>query len=177
MLVALRNAMYPNPERNIRESDTYRSFCRRTSLVRVSCGETLLTEVDTFEHILNVTTHNDALLAYYYLDDNKMKITEIYDVTEADTDVVQSPTERDANKQLEFDNDWAPDLMPEDDEIDMAAMDDDDLGDSNIFSDPESEWARRGSMASRRSLEEDQQQPESDQIFPISNVYSVTHPD
>lgn len=35
-----------------------------------------------------------------------MKMTEIYDVTDADTDAVQSPMERDVNKQLEFDNDW-----------------------------------------------------------------------
>lgn len=42
-----------------------------------------------------------------------MKMTEIYDVTDADTDAVQSPTERDVNKQLEFDNDWSTDYMPE----------------------------------------------------------------
>lgn len=40
-----------------------------------------------------------------------MKMTEIYDVTDADTDAVQSPTERDVNKQLEFDNDWSAELI------------------------------------------------------------------
>lgn len=41
-----------------------------------------------------------------------MKMTEIYDVTEADTDAVQSPTERDVNKQLEFDNDdWSAEIL------------------------------------------------------------------
>lgn len=41
----------------------------------------------------------------------QMKMTEIYDVTDADTEAVQSPTERDLNKQLEFDNDWSSDLI------------------------------------------------------------------
>lgn len=38
-------------------------------------------------------------------------MTEIYDVTDADTEAVQSPTERDVNKQLEFDNDWSSELI------------------------------------------------------------------
>lgn len=45
---------------------------------------------------------------------HQMKMTEIYDVTDADTDAVQSPTERDVNKQLEFDNDWSAELMADD---------------------------------------------------------------
>lgn len=40
-----------------------------------------------------------------------MKMTEIYDVTDADTDVVQSPNERSVNKELEFDTDWSMDLL------------------------------------------------------------------
>lgn len=46
-----------------------------------------------------------------------MKMTEIYDVTDADTDAVQSPTERDLNKQLEFDNDWSSNLIASNGEI------------------------------------------------------------
>ncbi|XP_061706227.1 1-acylglycerol-3-phosphate O-acyltransferase Pnpla3-like isoform X2 [Cydia pomonella] len=43
---------------------------RRASEMRISYGDVLAD--DTFEHILNVTSHHDALLAYYYLDsDNK----------------------------------------------------------------------------------------------------------
>lgn len=41
----------------------------------------------------------------------QMKMTEIYDVTDADSEAVQSPAERDLNKQLEFDNDWSGDLI------------------------------------------------------------------
>ncbi|KAJ8725236.1 hypothetical protein PYW07_016194 [Mythimna separata] len=92
----------------------YASFTKRASEFRITYGDMRTThdDVDTFEHILNVTSHNEALLAYYYLDsENKMKMTEIYDVTDADTDAVQSPMERDVNKQLEFDNDWSAELI------------------------------------------------------------------
>ncbi|CAH2092395.1 unnamed protein product [Euphydryas editha] len=86
-------------------------------------------------------------------------MTEIYDVTDADTDVVQSPTERDLNKQLEFDNDWSGDLMGEDDELDLEDAEDD-FDDRNIFSDPESEWTRRQTYSNDSSSDGDQ--PESD---------------
>ncbi|XP_037934088.1 1-acylglycerol-3-phosphate O-acyltransferase Pnpla3 isoform X1 [Teleopsis dalmanni] len=46
----------------------------------------LETDVDNYEHVLKVTTHNDALYAYYYTDaqTNKVKVTEIFDMTEHD---------------------------------------------------------------------------------------------
>ncbi|XP_055902682.1 1-acylglycerol-3-phosphate O-acyltransferase Pnpla3 [Eupeodes corollae] len=46
----------------------------------------LETDVDNYEHVLKVTTHNDALYAYYYTDDltNKVKVTEIFEMTEDD---------------------------------------------------------------------------------------------
>lgn len=145
---------------NMEHKDEYHPLDRRrANELRLTYGEPQ-TDSDTFEHILNVTTHNDALLAYYYLDsDNKMKMTEIYDVTDADTDIVQSPAERDLNKQLEFDNDWSGELMAEDeDELDLEGVDDD-LDDRNIFSDPESEWTRR--LSSNDSFS-DGDQPEAD---------------
>ncbi|XP_061706232.1 1-acylglycerol-3-phosphate O-acyltransferase Pnpla3-like isoform X6 [Cydia pomonella] len=127
---------------------------RRASEMRISYGDVLAD--DTFEHILNVTSHHDALLAYYYLDsDNKMKMTEIYDVTDADTDAVQSPAERVVNEQLEFENDWSRDMIADADSLDV---DSESLGERNLFSDPESEW-RRHSLASSES---DAEQPESD---------------
>ncbi|XP_065345985.1 1-acylglycerol-3-phosphate O-acyltransferase Pnpla3-like isoform X2 [Cloeon dipterum] len=63
---------------------------------------------DTFEHILQVTAHNDALMAFYYLDENnKVKVTEIFDVTDADTAGLLDPDERNTNLNLEFDDrDW-----------------------------------------------------------------------
>ncbi|KAB7503372.1 Patatin-like phospholipase domain-containing protein 2, partial [Armadillidium nasatum] len=40
---------------------------------------------DTFEQILNVTNQHDAVMAYYYMDDNnEMKVTEIFDMTSAE---------------------------------------------------------------------------------------------
>ncbi|XP_063601794.1 patatin-like phospholipase domain-containing protein 2 [Penaeus indicus] len=40
---------------------------------------------DAFEQILDVTTHQEALMAYYYLDDNnEVRVTEIFDMTETD---------------------------------------------------------------------------------------------
>ncbi|KAI8440589.1 hypothetical protein MSG28_001811 [Choristoneura fumiferana] len=145
-------------------AEEYQKDRRRASAMRVSYGDALAD--DTFEHILNVTSSNDALLAYYYLDsDNKMKMTEIYDVTDADTEAVQSPTERDVNKQLEFDNDWSSGMIADIDELvtdELDGLDEDELGDRNLFSDPESEW-RRDSLTNSES---DGEQPESDQRMP-----------
>ncbi|CAH0721423.1 unnamed protein product, partial [Brenthis ino] len=154
------------------KDEHHRLHRRRPSHMRITYGNggDVPADADTFEHILNVTTHNEALLAYYYLDsDNKMKMTEIFDVTDADTDAVQSPRERDINKQLEFDNDWSGELMPDDDlDIDNT---EDEFDDRNLFSDPESEWTRRQSF-SNDSCEGDQ--PESDRQ-PVN--YIVTYAD
>ncbi|CAH0396988.1 unnamed protein product [Chilo suppressalis] len=133
-------------------NDGYQLDRRRASEFRITYSDlrgAAADETDTFEHILNVTSHNDALLAYYYLDsDNKMKMTEIYDVTDADTEAVQSQTERDLNKQLEFDNDWTADLIADNDDLDYQGIEDEvgadeEFSDRNIFSDPESEWRER----------------------------------
>ncbi|XP_055314196.1 1-acylglycerol-3-phosphate O-acyltransferase Pnpla3-like isoform X2 [Sitodiplosis mosellana] len=41
-------------------------------------------EVDTFDHILQVTAHHDSVYAYYYMDDNnKVKFTKIVDLTDS----------------------------------------------------------------------------------------------
>ncbi|XP_076066510.1 brummer isoform X3 [Oratosquilla oratoria] len=38
---------------------------------------------DAFERVLDVTTHHEALMAYYYLDDNnEVQVTEIFDMSE-----------------------------------------------------------------------------------------------
>ncbi|XP_045105529.1 patatin-like phospholipase domain-containing protein 2 isoform X5 [Portunus trituberculatus] len=43
---------------------------------------------DAFERILDVTTHQEALMAYYYLDDNnEVRVTEIFDMTNADEEL------------------------------------------------------------------------------------------
>lgn len=80
---------------------------RRSSSISIVNSQTDQNSIaeDTFDHILQVTAHNDALMAFYYLDENnKVKVTEIFDVTEADTAGLLNPEERDANLNLEFDD-------------------------------------------------------------------------
>jgi len=112
-------------------------------------------EDDTFEHILQETAHHDTVMAFYYMDENnKVKVTEIVDVTDAGSSAVLSPEERANNMQLEFDDDWLSQQVMqtvddpyygEDDDLGLSDISVDDCnvdgGDSrNIFSDPESEW-------------------------------------
>ncbi|KAJ8922499.1 hypothetical protein NQ315_007529 [Exocentrus adspersus] len=101
---------------------------------------------DTFEHILQVTSQHETIMAYYYLDENnKVKVTEIFDVTDSDSPIVQTSHERDVNKHLEFDDDWDESSWTVQQAIgdDMSEYTLEDILDcdsSNIFSDPESEW-------------------------------------
>lgn len=111
-------------------------------------------EDDTFEHILQETAHHDTVMAFYYMDENnKVKVTEIVDVTDADSSAVLSPEERENNMQLEFDDDWISQQVIQtvddpyygEDDLGLSDISVDDSnvdgGDSrNIFSDPESEW-------------------------------------
>lgn len=59
---------------------------RVSILVDEMGAPSLESDVDHYEHVLKVTTHNDALYAYYYTDDqsNKVKVTEIFEMTEDD---------------------------------------------------------------------------------------------
>ncbi|GFG36936.1 hypothetical protein Cfor_12474 [Coptotermes formosanus] len=111
-------------------------------------------EDDTFEHILQETAHHDTVMAFYYMDENnKVKVTEIVDVTDADSSAMLSPEERENNMQLEFDDDWLSQQVIQtvddpyygEDDLGLSDISVDDCnvdgGDSrNIFSDPESEW-------------------------------------
>nr|CAH7734810.1 unnamed protein product [Callosobruchus chinensis] len=99
---------------------------------------------DTFDHILNVTSQHDTIMAYYYLDENnKVKVTEIFDVTDSDSPIVQTSHERNSNNNLEFDDEWSGSSWPKHQTIDehMSPNDLKDIIDScTLFSDPESEW-------------------------------------
>lgn len=62
---------------------------------------------DTFEHILEVIKHHESVMQYYYLDnDNQVKFTEIFDVTDSDSPLVQTEYEQEINENLEFDDEW-----------------------------------------------------------------------
>nr|CAH7734814.1 unnamed protein product [Callosobruchus chinensis] len=74
---------------------------------------------DTFDHILNVTSQHDTIMAYYYLDENnKVKVTEIFDVTDSDSPIVQTSHERNSNNNLEFDDEWSGSSWPKHQTID-----------------------------------------------------------
>ncbi|XP_076273462.1 brummer isoform X5 [Rhynchophorus ferrugineus] len=100
---------------------------------------------DTFDHILQVTSHHEAIMAYYYLDENnKVKVTEIFDVTEDESPLLQTPCEKDVNTNLEFDDSWTDynqvDELAQDDLHSEYSLEDLLDSDKNVFSDPESEW-------------------------------------
>ncbi|XP_017775894.1 PREDICTED: patatin-like phospholipase domain-containing protein 2 isoform X2 [Nicrophorus vespilloides] len=111
---------------------------------------------DTFDHILHVTAQHEAIMAYYYLDENnKVKVTEIFDVSESENPAFQTNLEKELNRQLEFDDDWdestwsadQPEFLRiEDRSRSMAELSEYSIEDildkdtSNLFSDPESEW-------------------------------------
>ncbi|KAF2905969.1 hypothetical protein ILUMI_00200 [Ignelater luminosus] len=137
-----------------RKFKTKKVLSRQPSLIinRTDTGDE-----DTFEHILQVTSHHEAIMAYYYMDENnKVKVTEIFDVTDSDSAAVQTSHERELNKQLEFDDDWDESTWTTQqaieqpmlcgDEASIEGMSEYSLEDildrdtSNIFSDPESEW-------------------------------------
>lgn len=62
---------------------------------------------DTIGQILDNASRNEAVMSYYYIDEDKtVKITELYNVTEADTSVILPDEEREVNNQLSWDKDW-----------------------------------------------------------------------
>lgn len=120
----------------------------------------LTTMDDTFENILQVTTDQEAVMSYYYMDEkNKVQVTEIFDVTDADSCAILSLDEVETNSKLQFDewdepswlsqhtlNDVKTESLYTDvnqhsiENLSDTSLDDDILDSSNIFSDPESEW-------------------------------------
>ncbi|XP_071452365.1 1-acylglycerol-3-phosphate O-acyltransferase Pnpla3-like [Hetaerina americana] len=184
---AYKNKMNFNFTLNLEEGEVPRDQCsamkfnnkvmgqaplRRPSLnaVLAEPGTTMVDD-DTFDHILQVTSHHDALMAFYYMDENnKVKVTEIFDVTETDSPAVLCPEEREANTHLEFDDDnWNVEgnselnesldmnwlggqdqlISPDDEERESRSSCSSggdsldyllDRDSSAIFSDPESEW-------------------------------------
>lgn len=85
----------------------------RTPSLTVSKSSDQIVDDDTFEHILQVTAQHDAVMAYYYMDeDNKVKVTEIFDVTDSESQIFQTPHEKETNMCLEYDEDeWNDSTM------------------------------------------------------------------
>lgn len=71
-------------------------------------------DYDTFDNVLQATSHHDSMYAYFYMDDNKkVKVTEIFDMTDDGSPALQTAQERELNQQLEFDNDWESTAQPD----------------------------------------------------------------
>lgn len=71
-------------------------------------------DYDTFDNVLQATSHHDSMYAYFYMDDNqKVKVTEIFDMTDDGNPALQTAQERELNQQLEFDNDWESTAQPD----------------------------------------------------------------
>ncbi|CAH1127889.1 unnamed protein product [Ceutorhynchus assimilis] len=129
-----------SPERKFKT----RQILQRKPSFTVNKTDTM--DDDTFDHILQVTSHHDAIMAYYYLDENnKVKVTEIFDVTDSESPMLQTPHEKHVNTNLEFDDSWnnygelgQPYQL--DDQTSEYSFEDVIESDKNIFSDPESEW-------------------------------------
>lgn len=162
--VAVKNKMNINftlnlEERNPSETTNVRklppTLSRQPSVIVNHTDRGAQFEDDTFEHILQETAHHDTVMAFYYMDENnKVKVTEIVDVTDAESSIILSPDECENNIKLEFDDDeWLSqhvmqtedDIYCGEDELGISDISVDegnlDGADSrNIFSDPESEW-------------------------------------
>lgn len=143
-----------------------------------------LTNVDdTFENILQVTSDQEAVMAYYYMDENnKVRVTEIFDVTDSESHAMMTLDEIEANTKLQFD-DWDdPALLSQQTFNDVVteslyteenlqsigdfsdiSLEDDLLDGSNIFSDPESEWGVSKSSQEVDAAKPPDSRPEVDQ--------------
>ncbi|KAK9496840.1 hypothetical protein O3M35_012931 [Rhynocoris fuscipes] len=130
---------------------------------------------DTFENILQVTAHHEAIMAFYYLDDNnKVKVTEIFDVTDDPNltphQLPETPWNRNmieswANKQFES---TTTELEDDISVSDTSLHEDEDNG-TNIFSDPESEWNNLDLFLLEKCDSVKDLRPESDQEVSKSN--------
>ncbi|XP_057658021.1 1-acylglycerol-3-phosphate O-acyltransferase Pnpla3-like isoform X2 [Diorhabda carinulata] len=161
--VQLEDRDLPINESPVRKFNTKKILQRKPSLT-VNRTETL--DNDTFDHILQVTSHHDTIMAYYYLDENnKVKVTEIFDVTDSDSPIVQTTEEINLNTNLEFDDDWTnqTDWLPNDQlDENTSEYDLEDILDKEpIFSDPESEW---GGTFKIEEPEDD------DELYPSTNT-------
>ncbi|KAG7203828.1 hypothetical protein KM043_013841 [Ampulex compressa] len=148
----------------------------------------LTTVDDTFENILQVTSDQEAVMAYYYMDENnKVQVTEIFDVTDTDSHAMLSIEEVETNTKLQFDEWDEPtwlsqrtftDVVTESlytdenqhsiEDLSDISLEDDILDGANIFSDPESEWGMGNNAESAQSTIPRDSRPEVDQ--PSLNV-------
>lgn len=101
---------------------------------------------DTFDNILRVTTHHETLMNFYYMDENnKMKMTELFELSEGEATTFSEPTaEGDAHLASWISQQSQEELEQEGEEVDRinrsVVSEEDSLA---MFSDPESDWTER----------------------------------
>ncbi|XP_012056159.1 PREDICTED: patatin-like phospholipase domain-containing protein 3 [Atta cephalotes] len=142
---------------------------------------------DTFENILQATSDQEAVIAYYYMDDNnKVQVTEIFDVTESESHTMLSIDEVETNKKLQFDEWDEPSWLSQHtldvtteslytdenlrsmENLSDLSVEDDILDSANIFSDPESEWEVEKNLEQAEIFKSPDSRPEVDQ--PSTNL-------
>ncbi|XP_032671654.1 1-acylglycerol-3-phosphate O-acyltransferase Pnpla3 isoform X2 [Odontomachus brunneus] len=151
----------------------------RKSNCVINMGD-LTTVDDTFESILQATDQ-EAVIAYYYMDDNnKVQVTEIFDVTDSESHAMLSMDEVETNGKLEFDdwdehtylsqrtiNDVNTESLYTDGNLQSSnasvASLDDILDSPNMFSDPESEWEAEKGQEEVQTSKSPDSWPEVDQ--------------
>lgn len=107
---------------------------RRNSLAsKIEIGD------DTFENILQVTSHHDAVMAFYYMDENnKVKVTEIFDVTDSQT---ISDDESSIKLDEESLSSYEPFATSYLHASSLESVEEEKFDYLNILSDPESDWS------------------------------------
>ncbi|KAL1110173.1 hypothetical protein AAG570_008250, partial [Ranatra chinensis] len=158
---------------------THKILSRRSSF-KVSQEAYGVYADDTFENILEVTSHHDAIMAFYYMDDNnKVKVTEIFDVTDAESlDTENTPGESGQHECDEpLTTPWFSKETDEDTSITDNSLDEECTESGNIFSDPESEWVSHKDCAenvlrvNEFPLSLPDSRPECEQVFkPIQGI-------
>ncbi|KAK2586505.1 hypothetical protein KPH14_011400 [Odynerus spinipes] len=131
----------------------------------------------------NCVINQEAVMAYYYMDENnKVQVTEIFDVTDADSHAMLSLDEVETNTKLQFDEWDEPSWLSQHtlndvkteslytetnqhsiENLSDISLDDDILDSSNIFSDPESEWGMGRSKEEQQICNPPDSRPEVDQ--------------
>uniref|UniRef100_A0A0A9W8S5 triacylglycerol lipase n=1 Tax=Lygus hesperus TaxID=30085 RepID=A0A0A9W8S5_LYGHE len=124
---------------------------------------------DTFENILQVTAHHDAIMAYYYMDENnKVRVTEIFDVTDMPVDSItdeyhtwkENSVSSWVKKQADGNiTNFVGDFEEDESEISSTTSS---TENQHFFSDPESEWVLRSEFVPVTS-QSNSLRPESDQ--------------
>lgn len=123
---------------------------------------------DTFENILEVTEHHESLVNFYYMDDNdKMKMTEIFELSEEEANTLsESTAEADANLASWISQRSHEGLEEQEgeetDRVNRSVVSEEDF--VAMYSDPESDWTERSDVSSPSQVGIPDFRPESDQL-------------